>query len=126
MLLLFALTHFHPQYAIWIVPFLVLTMYRDSRLIAYHVVQMLLLGLFTLQFGTSATWDLFQPLVGSSLNTLPDPMNIVGAFLPIDIFLGLVRTLFTGVSLWMAYQILRQSKALFAAGPCELVIDEPA
>lgn len=125
MLLLFALTHFHPQYAIWIVPFLVLTMYRDSRLIAYHLAQMLLLGLFTLQFGTSATWDLFQPLVGNSLNTLPDPMNIVGAFIPIDIFLGLVRTLFTGVSLWMAFQILRQSKPLFVAGPCELVIDEP-
>jgi hypothetical protein len=126
MLLLFALTHFHPQYSIWIVPFLVLAMYRDSRLIAYHAAQIVLLGLFTFQFGTSATWDLFQPLLGNSLNTLPDPMNIVGAFLPIDIFLGLVRTLFTAVSLWMAFQILRESKVLFAAGSGEVATDEAA
>jgi hypothetical protein len=112
MLLLFALTHFHPQYSIWIVPFLVLTMYRDERLMACHAAQILLLGLFTLQFGRSATWDLFQPLAGSTLNRLPDPMNIVGAFLPIDIFLGVVRTLFTAVSLWMAYVILRGRRDL--------------
>ena len=124
MLLLFALTHFHPQYSIWIVPFLVLTMYRENRLIVYHAAQIMLLGLFTFQFGTSATWDLFQPLFGNTLNALPDPMNIVGAFLPIDIFLGLVRTLFTVISLWMAYQILRESKALFDVGSPEVAGDE--
>lgn len=112
MLLLFALTHFHPQYAIWIVPFLVLTMYRDGHLIGYHVVQILLLGLFTLQFGPSATWDLFQPLAGNALGQLPDPMNIVGAFMPTDIFLGVVRSLFTAVSLWMAFVILRRHRGL--------------
>jgi hypothetical protein len=83
-----------------------------------------LLVLFTAQFGASATWDLFQPLAGSSLNSLPDPMNIVGAFLPVDIYLGLVRTLFTGLSLWMAFVILRQSRPLFARSIPEAVVDE--
>ena len=124
MLLLFGLTHFHPQYAIWIVPFLVLTIYRDGRLIACHAAQIVLLALFTVQFGSSATWDLFQPLAGNSLNSLPDPMNIVGAFLPIDIYLGLVRTLFTALSLWMAFVILRQAKPLFAKSIPEVAVDE--
>jgi hypothetical protein len=110
MLMLFALTHFHPQYSIWIVPFLVLTMYRDPKLIAYHTVQIVLLVFFSLQFGTGATWGLFRPLAGASLDRLPDPMNIVGAFIPVDIFLGVVRSLFTAVSLWMAFVILRQQQ----------------
>ncbi len=110
MLVLFALTHFHPQYSIWIVPFLVLTMYQDGQLITYHGLQIVLLGLFTLQFGPSATWDLFQPLAGGTLSRLPDPMNIVGAFVPVDIFLGVVRSLFTALSLWMAFLILRRHR----------------
>ncbi|HEX7102567.1 MAG TPA: hypothetical protein VF201_07990, partial [Nitrolancea sp.] len=76
------------------------------------------------QFGASATWELFRPLAGNSLNTLPDPMNIVGAFLPIDIYLGLVRTLFTALSLWMAFVILRQSRPLFAKSTPEAAVDE--
>ncbi len=113
MLLLFALTHFHPQYSIWIVPFLVLVIYQDNRLIAYHAIQIVLLALFTMQFGRTATWDLFLPIAGGSVQRLPDPMNIVGAFLPVNIYLGVVRSLFTAVSLWMAFAILRRQRGLF-------------
>ncbi len=123
MLVLFALTHFHPQYSIWIVPFLVLTMYQDTRLIAYHAIQILLLALFTFQFGPTATWDLFQPLAGSTLGRLPDPMNIVGAFIPIDIFLGVVRSLFTAVSLWMAFVILRRRWGVRTSESAEAIAD---
>lgn len=123
MLVLFALTHFHPQYSIWIVPFLVLTMYSDTRLIAYHAVQILLLGLFTFQFGPTATWDLFRPLAGNTLTRLPDPMNIVGAFLPVDIFLGVVRSLFTAISLWMAFLILQRRWHLHEASQPEAIAD---
>jgi hypothetical protein len=124
MLLLFALTFFHPQYAIWIVPFLVLTMYRDRQLIACHIGQMVLFGLFAAEFGSSSTWGLFQPVAGRSLGTLPDPMNIIGAFIPADIFLGLVRTIFTALSLWMAFVILRESKDLFARRVERVGVDE--
>ncbi len=123
MLLLFALTHFHPQYSVWIVPFLVLTMYRDNRLIAYHVIQIVLLALFALQFGRTATWDLFLPIAGGSLQQLPDPMNIIGAFLPIDIYLGVIRSLFTAVSLWMAISILRRQRSLLERVRAEVFPD---
>jgi hypothetical protein len=34
-------------------------------------------------------------------------MTIIGAQVPADLFFGLVRSLFTAVTLWMAYRILR-------------------
>jgi hypothetical protein len=35
-------------------------------------------------------------------------MTVVAALVPVDIYLGLVRSLFTALSLWMAYRIARQ------------------
>jgi hypothetical protein len=111
MLVMFALTHFNPQYSIWIVPFLVLAVYRDVYLIALHVAQILLIVLFTFQWGSAVTWDLFQPLVGNGVKSVPDPLNIIGALMPVDIYIGVVRTLFTTVSLWMGYRIMRNWRA---------------
>ena len=107
MLVLFGFTYFNPQYAIWLVPFLILSIYQDGRLIFTHAVQIVLLGLLALQWGAPLTWALFQPLIGEHANTLPGPMNVVGAFIPADIYLGVVRTLFTAVSLWLGFQVLR-------------------
>ncbi|MGA7670503.1 MAG: hypothetical protein WBW04_08775 [Nitrolancea sp.] len=108
MLVLFGFTYFNPQYAIWIVPYLILAIYHDGRLIFTHAVQILLLGLLALQWGAPLTWDLFQPLLGEHANTLPGPMNVIGAFIPANIYLGVVRTLFTAVSLWLGFQVMRR------------------
>jgi hypothetical protein len=48
-----------------------------------------------------------RPLGAPVLGSLPDPMTIIGAQVPADLFFGLVRSLFTAVTLWMAYRILR-------------------
>jgi hypothetical protein len=112
MLVLFGLTYFNPQYTIWIVPFLTLTIYRDGRLIVFHVAKMVLIGLLALQWGAPVTWGLFRPVLGARLETFPDPLNIVGALVPVDIFLGVARSLFAGVSLWMAFVILRKQRSL--------------
>lgn len=107
MLILFALTFFHPQYTVWLVPFLALTIDRRGELIGYHVVQILLLGLYALNWGTGITWDMLRPLGAPVLSTLPEPMTIIGAQISADLFFGLVRSLFTAITLWMTYRILR-------------------
>ncbi len=50
---------------------------------------------------------MLRPLGAPVLGTLPDPMTIIGAQVPAELFFGLVRSLFTAVTLWMAYRILR-------------------
>ncbi len=107
MLILFALTFFHPQYTVWLVPFLALTIDRRSELIGYHIVQIILLGMYALNWGTGITWDMLRPLGAPVLGNLPDPMTIIGAQISADLFFGLVRSLFTAITLWMAYRILR-------------------
>lgn len=107
MLILFALTFFHPQYTVWLVPFLALTIDRRSELIGYHIVQIILLGLYALNWGAGITWDMLRPLGAPVLGNLPDPMTIIGAQISADLFFGLVRSLFTAITLWMAYRILR-------------------
>ncbi len=123
MLVLFAFTYFNPQYAIWVVPFLILAIYQDSRLILTHAVQILLLGLLALQWGAALSWDLFQPVLGEHANTLPGPMNVVGAFISADVFIGVVRTLFTAVSLWLGYQVLRNWRNSSSGLPSRDVLD---
>jgi len=107
MLVLFGFTYFNPQYAIWVVPFLILSIYQDGRLMLLHAAQILLLGLLALQWGAALTWALFQPLLGDQVNTLPGAMNVIGSFISADVYLGVVRTLFTAVSLWLAFLVLR-------------------
>ncbi len=119
LLVMFALTHFNPQYAIWIVPFLVLAIYRDEYSIALHAGQILLLVLLTFQWGSAVTWGLFQPMVGNGVNTIPDPMTIVGALMPVNIYNGVVRTLFSTVSLWIGYRIMRSWRQSRAPVPLE-------
>ena len=78
-LVLFALTFFHPQYTVWLVPFLALMIDRRNELIGNHLVQIGLLGLYALNWGTGMTWDMLRPLGAPVLGSLPDPMTIIDA-----------------------------------------------
>ncbi|MBX5446491.1 hypothetical protein [Sphaerobacter sp.] len=105
---MFALTFFHPPYAIWLVPFLALTVDRDDRLIAYHLAQAALLILFALHWDTQMTTDLFLPLDPDGVAALPNPRTVLAAQVPVPLFLGVVRSLFDALALWMAYRIVRE------------------
>ena len=108
MLVLFGFTYFNPQYAIWIVPYLILPIYHDGRLIVSPMPSRSCCSGYSRCSGVlRLTWDLFQPLLGEHANTLPGPMNVIGAFMPANIYLGVVRTLFTAVSLWLVFVMRR-------------------
>src|SRR5690606_12634444 len=76
-LLRFALTFFHPQYAIWLVPCLALTIAHSPRLLVYHAIQVACLFVYFAQWGSWTTWDLFAPLLGDRTASLPDPYEAV-------------------------------------------------
>jgi hypothetical protein len=109
--LVFALTFFHPQYAIWLVPFMALAVARYRFLLPLHILQVLLLLLHTLQWGSATTTELFLPLSGEAVSLLPDPRNVIAAQIPLDLFFAIVRTALTAVSIWIAYRLLSISFA---------------
>lgn len=109
-LLLFSLTFFHPQYAIWLVPFLALTipLAADARrLTVYHAIQIICILIYSAQWGTWTTWDLLEPLLGARVDSLPDPVEAIDSQIEPRLFFGLFRSVLTAVSLWMAWKIVR-------------------
>lgn len=106
-LLLFGLTFFHPHYSIWLVPFLALTIAWSPRMLVYHAIQVVCLLVYFAQWGSWTTWDLFAPLLGDRVASLPDPYEAVAGQVEPRVFFGLFRTLLTAVSLWMAWTLLR-------------------
>jgi hypothetical protein len=106
-LLLFALTFFHPHYAIWLVPFLALTIATSGRMIAYHAIQVVCILVYTAQWGLWTTWGLLAPVLGSNLDLLPVPIDIIAAQVRPQLVFGLFRSILTAVSIWMIWQLVR-------------------
>jgi hypothetical protein len=104
--LVFALTFFHPQYAIWLVPFMALSVARYPALLPLHIVQVVLLLLHTLQWGSATTTELFLPLSVEAVSMLPDPRNVIAAQMPLDLFFAIVRTMLAAVSVWIAWRLM--------------------
>ncbi len=109
--LVFALTFFHPQYAIWLVPFMALAVARYPTLLPLHIVQVVLLLLHTLQWGSATTTELFLPLSVEAVSMLPDPRNVIAAQMPLDLFFAIVRTALAAVSIWIAWRLMTNSYA---------------
>lgn len=109
-LLLFATTFFHPHYAIWLVPFLALTIPGSPnarRLLIYHAIQVACILVYSAQWGSWTTWDLLEPLLGDRVNSLPDPDELIAGQIEPRIFFGIFRSLLTAVSLWLAWRIVQ-------------------
>lgn len=106
-LLMFALTFFHPHYAIWLVPFLALTIADQPRMVAYHALQVLCLFVYFAQWGSWTTWDIFQPLLGARVDSLPDPYEAIAAQIEPRLFFGVFRSVLTAVSFWMCWKLLK-------------------
>jgi len=105
-LLLFALTFFHPHWSIWLVPFLALTIADNRRLLVYHGIQVVALGVYFMQWGSWTTWELLRPTLGDRVASLPDPYEAIDARIEPRQFFGVFRSLLTAVSLWMAWKLI--------------------
>jgi hypothetical protein len=106
MLLLIALMPFNPQYAVWAVPLLAPWLARDGRLILAHAAQVALYLVWLARWGSSVTWELFQPLGKDLVERLPDPQLVAAALLPTEVWQPVVRGLFAAVTLWLAWRAL--------------------
>ncbi len=106
LLLLIALMPFNPQYVIWAVPLLVPWLVVERRLILAHAAQVVLYAIWLARWGSSVTWELFQPLGKDLVERLPDPQLVAAALLPAEVWQPVVRGLFAAVTLWLAWRVL--------------------
>jgi hypothetical protein len=105
-LLVFGLTFFHPHYAIWLVPYLALTIASSPRMVVYHALQIICLVVYTAQWGSWTTWELLRPTIGDQVASLPDPYEAIAAQIEPKHVFGLFRSIFTGLCFWMIWKLL--------------------
>jgi len=112
-----SLCYFHPQYVLWIVPFLVMTFIRRKSLIYYHWLQFALLMVILIYWGDLVTKFVFAPVDHKFFVYLTGVIPIIERFYDSAKFVNIFRSIFTGVSLWMIYLIYRDNKKLIENEP---------
>jgi len=104
MLLFFIFTHYHPQWFLWITPFLILDLV-ESRLKSFPLILLSLLswiGLVTF-FDPGLSTRLFAPII-PSLGNLPGIWQILGLDININLARSYFQTIFAAVGFYYLYK----------------------
>ncbi len=102
MALFFAFVHFHPQWIIFIVPWIILFYHSKPNPKITNILTILscLYLLIVLSFDTSLNINLFTPLWGSPVTTSTQPpLFFINQFYPFHDFVSLIRTIWAGILL---------------------------
>jgi len=103
MLTFFVFTHYHPQWFLWITPFLVIDLvysnFKNWVVLAITLVSYFALITF---FDPGLTVWLFAPL-NPNLWGLPGPWQLMGLNPDINIFRSIFQTLFVGAAMYYSY-----------------------
>ena len=110
MLLFFAITHYHPQWFLWVAPFLVWAWLHCGT--EYRPYLILISGcwfLITLFFEPSLHVGLFAPLAPNLLK-LGSLADLVGRFYDVFLVKSLIRSFLAGLSLFLSFHLLSERK----------------
>ncbi len=103
MLLFFSVTHYHPQWMLWLTPFFVIeTVSSKFKHFWLWLVLFLSWVGITLMFEPSLNFALFAPLSPNLVN-LPGLSESISPFYNVFQLKSLLRSLFAGVSLFLIY-----------------------
>ncbi len=105
---------FHPQYMIWVVPFLIIIFVRRKSLLYYHWIQFALLIILLIYWGDLVTKYVLAPIDYKYFVYLTGIIPIIERFYDSAEFVNIFRSIFTGISLWMIYLIYKDTKILQA------------
>jgi len=112
MLLYYALCRFHPQYFLWLIPFVCLVIGYEKKFITLHALQILCYVVYTFYWGGSLAGILFAPLNPTFFYSLPSPSSLITAYFEPNVFIGIFRSIFTGITIWMILLIFRSKTLL--------------
>ncbi len=108
---IFATSFFHVHYFMWIVPFLALQVVEDRRFMGLFTILIFGWIVYSFQWKETFAGLLFTPLNARYFMSLPSPFEIINEYYPAANFIGIWRSMFSGVCLWMMYLVLRESLA---------------
>ncbi len=107
-LLFFALSFFHPQYFLMVVPLMALQIGKNRGLMPLFFVQSVCFFVYTFQWGRDLFGHLFMPLNPNFFIAIRSPSEFINQFYPSDKFFGIFRSIFSAVSFWMMFLLLKK------------------
>jgi hypothetical protein len=108
-LLLFSVTHFHPQWFIWITPFIIIELLNYHFKEAWIYLCLFLIYVFIVfTFENSLSIGLFAPL-NNSLATFIGTQSILSKATDINLLKSYFRSVFAGISVYFAFTHLKNS-----------------
>lgn len=106
LLLFFIFTHFHPQWFIWVTPFLIMSLVAEQFKNILPVVLILTSWIGSLFFfDPSLTIGIFSPLI-PSLYHLPPIWNLLHLSPDYNFSRSILQTIFVGASFYLIYEYL--------------------
>lgn len=108
LLLFFALCYFHPQFFMWIMPFLVLELVEDRRFIGLYAMQVVAFAVHTFHWERHMAGWLFMPINPEYYKSIPPMSWYVSKIYPAQEFIITFRSIFTAVALFMMYLVFRR------------------
>jgi len=105
-LIILAGSHFHPQWLLWVTPFLALVFARKKSLFLPIVILLLgWLGTVLLFNDKFLTWGLFSPF-DSGVFFFPPLRDLVANFIPPSLLQSLFHTIFSGAAFWISFSMI--------------------
>jgi len=109
LLLFFATCHFHVHYFMWLIPLLSLQVVEDRRFIRLFIIQVLCFVVYTFQWDRHFFGYLFTPFHFPYFAIdIINPKRFIWQYFEFSDFLGVFRSIFSGVSFWMIYLVIKR------------------
>jgi len=122
LLLIFSVTHYHPQWFLWLTPFLIWELvensFRHSMIAIIFLVSWLVITLF---FEPSLSYGLFNPLF-PELEKARGLTEIVSPYVNVSQFKSLVRSVFAGASTFLTLKLFWEESPRLKKHPKDLTL----
>ena len=105
--------YFHPHWILWAMPFLVLFATEDKKIRLLYWLQIICIVIYSFHWGRQLSWNPFLILDPVFFSRIRTPSQIISLFFPRDEFINIFRSIFSGISIWMIYKLLRMERAKF-------------
>lgn len=105
-LILFSVTHYHPQWFIWVMPFILIDLVAQNFKNFWIYLSLFAIYLFIVfTFENSLSVGLFA-IINPQLNNFVGTSNIISKFTDISTLKSIFRSVFAGISLYLSHDLL--------------------
>jgi len=105
LLLFFSVTHYHPQWFLWLTPFMIIELLHNNFVHKWlHLILFAIFVFIVLMFESSLSYGLFSPILPQLANG-PSLSDFVNRYYDIFQLKSILRSIFAAVSIWFGFEL---------------------